>query len=184
MARIGRGCQRSFQPQITQISAEVVAAAVSAAGPSSQALGTKRLYNSFQKNLARPTPDMSILREIDFGTPGVAIEQRTDRLDHVKADLRNIASAEPFQDSPALQRDWQVPQFFDRKIDIFVSRILCERLDPTFFFGCDHSCAPDVHPNIAAGAFLQIRKKPPANPVPQRREISVGSIFAKFQTLL
>ncbi len=48
---------------------------------------------------------MTISGEIYFRDRSVAIGERADVLDHVKANFRNVFRAQPFQNYPALEGD-------------------------------------------------------------------------------
>ncbi len=51
------------------------------------------------------------------------------------------------------------------------------------FLGSNHCCSPNVLADVAAKRFFQIRNNTVANPIPHRREIFVGRVFAKFQPM-
>jgi hypothetical protein len=91
---------------LTQIFKNVVAAAVSGARRG------ERLYTSLQENFPGTTPRVSISRKIHFCDPNVTINERTNALDRVESNVRDVLRPQPFQERPALKRDWQRAKFY------------------------------------------------------------------------
>ena len=77
---------------------------------------TERDYNSFDENFPGTTPRMSISRKIHFRDSNVTIGERTNALDRVESNVRNVLRPQPFQKRPPLKRDWQRAKLYDGEI--------------------------------------------------------------------
>src|SRR5207244_1113289 len=74
------------------------------------------LYASLQENFPGTTPRVSISRKIHFRDSSVTIGERTDALDRVESNVRDVLRPQPFQERPALKRDWQPTKLYDGEI--------------------------------------------------------------------
>ena len=81
-----------------------------------QRVSQRRGYSLFDENFPGTAPRVSISRKIHFCDSNVTIGERANALDRVKSNVRNVLRPEPFQERPALKRDWQRAKFYDGEI--------------------------------------------------------------------
>src|SRR5215471_12021078 len=72
----------------------------------------------FDKNSSRTTPCVSIFRQINFCDSSVTISERTNALDRVESNVRNVLCTQPFQEETALKRDRQCAKLYDGEVGI------------------------------------------------------------------
>src|SRR6266404_1100750 len=75
-----------------------------------------RPYTSLDENLPGTAARVAISREIHFRDWRIALSERADALDHVKANFGNVLRAQPFQNRPALKCNGERAKFQYGKI--------------------------------------------------------------------
>ena len=143
---------------------------------------TETRLQLFDENFPATAPRVPIFRKIHFRDLSILVGERTNALDHVESDVRNVLCTQPFQERPALKRNGQPPKLCHGKIRM--CRITQLALDPFLFLSSYHCRSPNVLANVSAKRFLQIRNNSMSNAVAKWREIFVRSIFAKSQPVL
>ena len=90
-----------------------------------------QIISLLHKNSSCAAANVPPFCQIYFSHSCILIEQRTDALDDVEADIGNAFRAQPFQNGPTLKRDRQSTKSRQRKILIRRRRQLV--VDPFFF---------------------------------------------------
>src|SRR4029077_1438543 len=73
-------------------------------------------YSLFDKNFPGTAPRVSIFRKIHFCNSSVTIGERTNALDRVESNVRDVLRPQPFQERASLKRDWQRAKLYHGEI--------------------------------------------------------------------
>jgi hypothetical protein len=76
----------------------------------------RRGYSLFDEDFARASARVSIFGKIHFCDSSVPVGQGTNTLDGVEPNLSDVLCPQPFQEYPALKRDWQRAKLYDGEI--------------------------------------------------------------------